>query len=75
MVDWLFEEESGKNPHERDDMAQAILERFGSNLCAKMAQAQLQYIMQGSRSMSDYSTKFELHMGRLENFNERSLIP
>ena len=64
----------GKYPRDWDAMAQAILERFGSNLCAETAQAQLQYITQGSRSVREYSAEFELHMGRLESFGERSLI-
>ena len=64
----------GKYPRDWDAMAQAILERFGSNLRAEMAQAQLQYITQGSRSVREYSAEFELHMGRLESFDERSLI-
>ena len=34
----------GKYPRDWDAMAQAILERFGSNLRAETAQAQLQYI-------------------------------
>ena len=55
-------------------MAQAILERFGSNLRAEMTHAQLQYITQGSRSVREYSPEFELHMGRLEIFDEHSLI-
>ena len=41
---------------------------------AETAQAQLQYITQGSRSVREYSAEFELHMGRLESFDERSLI-
>ena len=64
----------GKYPRDWDTMAQAILERFGSNLRAETAQAQLQYITQGSRSVREYSAEFELHMGRLESFDERSLI-
>ena len=64
----------GKYPRDWDTMAQAILERFGSNLCAEMAQAQLQYTTQGSRSVREHSAEFELHMGRLESFDERSLI-
>ena len=64
----------GKYPHDWDTMAQAILERFGSNLRAETAQAQLQYITQGGRSVREYSAEFELHMGRLESFDERRLI-
>ena len=64
----------GKYPRDWDTMAQAILERFGSNLRAETAQAQLQYITQGSQSAREYSAEFELHMGRLESFDERSLI-
>ena len=64
----------GKYPRDWDAMAQAILERFGSNLRAKTAHAQLQYITQGSRFMHEYSAEFELQMGRLESFDERSLI-
>ena len=64
----------GKYPHDWDAMAQAILERFGSNLYAETAQAQLQYITQSSRSVREFSAEFELHMGRLESFDERSLI-
>ena len=55
-------------------MAQAILERFGSKLRAETAQAQLQCITQSSQSVREYSAEFELHMGRLESFDERSLI-
>ena len=40
----------------------------------EMAQAQLQYITQGNRSVLEYSADFEFHMGRLEGFDERSLI-
>ena len=64
----------GKYPRDWDTMAQAILERFGSNLRVEMAQAQLQYITQGSRSVGEYSAEFELHMGHLESFDERGLI-
>ena len=64
----------GKYPHDWDTMAQAILERFGSNLHAKTAQAQLQYITQGSQFVGEYSAEFDLHMGRLESFDECSLI-
>ena len=64
----------GKYPHDWDTMTQAILERFGSNLRAETAQAQLQYITQGSRSVREYSAEFQLHMGRLESFDGRSLI-
>ena len=60
----------GKYPRDWDTMAQAILERFGSNLLAETAQAQLQYITQGSRSVREYSAEFELHMERLEIFDE-----
>ena len=43
-----------KHPRDWDTMAQAILERFGSNLRVETAQAQLQYITQGSRSVREY---------------------
>ena len=55
-------------------MAQTILERFGSNLGAKTAQTHLQYITQCSRSVREYSAEFDLDMGHLESFDERSLI-
>ena len=58
----------GKYPCDWDTMAQAILERFGWNLRVETAQAQFQYITQGSRSVHEYSAEFELHMGRLESF-------
>ena len=72
---WLLVQRNhGKYPRDWDTMEQAILERFGSSLRVETAQALLQYITQGSRSVREYSAEFELHMGRLESFDERSLI-
>ena len=51
-------------------MQQAILERFGSNIRAQEAHAKLLTISQGKRSVRDYTSEFEMLLGRLSTRDE-----
>ena len=49
----------GNYPIDWNTMANAILDRFGSNQGTQIAQAQLMNIKQGARSIQEYVAKFE----------------
>ena len=51
-------------------MQQAILDRFGSNIRAQEAQAKLLTISQGKRPVRDYTSEFEMLLGRLSTCDE-----
>ena len=58
---WLsyLRRNGGKYPADWSAMANAILERFGSNLRTQTAQAQLMNIKQGARPVREYAAEFE----------------
>ena len=73
---WLsyLRRNGGKYPADWSVMANAILDRFGSNLRTQTAQAQLMNIKQGARPVREYAAEFEQHMGRLDSFDESMLL-
>ena len=56
---------NNKPPQDWSTMQQAILDRFGSNIRAQEAHAKLLAISQGKRFVQDYTSEFEMLLGRL----------
>ena len=66
-----YEQRNGnKPPQDWSTMQQAILDRFGSNIRAQEAHAKLLTISQGKRSVRDYTSEFEMLLGRLSTRDE-----
>ena len=66
-----YERRNGnKPPQDWPTMQQAILDRFGSNIRAQEAQAKLLTISQGKRPVRDYTSEFEVLLGRLSTRDE-----
>ena len=66
-----YEQRNGKKPpQDWSTMQQAILDRFGSNIRAQEAHAKLLTISQGKRSVRDYTSEFEMLLGRLSTRDE-----
>ena len=61
---------SNKPPQDWSTMQQAILDHFGSNVRAQEAHAKLLTISQGKRSVQDYTSEFEMLLGRLSTWDE-----
>ena len=52
----------------------ALLDRFGSKLCAKQALANIVNLTQGTKSVREYVAEFELNIGRLDSSDEATLL-
>ena len=52
----------------------ALLDRFGSKLCAKQALANIVNLTQGTKSVKEYAVEFELNTGRLDSSDEATLL-
>ena len=66
-----YEQRNGnKPPQDWSTMQQAILDHFGSNIRAQEAHAKLLTISQGKRSVRDYTSEFEMLLGRLSTRDE-----
>ena len=61
---------NNKPPQDWSTMQQAILDRFGSNIRAQEAHAKLLKLSQGKRSVRDYTSEFEMLLGRLSTRDE-----
>ena len=57
-------------PQDWPTMQQAILDRFGSNIREAEAHAKLLTISQGKRSVREYTSEFEMLLGRLSTRDE-----
>ena len=62
-----------KPPQDWSTMQQAILDRFGLNIRAQEAHAKLLTISQGKSSVRDYTSEFEMLLGRLSTQNEATV--
>ena len=69
-----YERRNRHPPRDWASLAEALLERFGSNIRAQEAQSQLMHISQGQRPVREYASQFELLMGRLISYDEGMLL-
>ena len=55
-------------------LADLLLEWFGSNIHSQEAQSQLMTISQGSRPVREYASQFEMLLGRLDSYDEPMML-
>ena len=61
-------------PRDWAQLSTALLERFGSNIRSQEAQIQLMSISQGTRPVREYASQFETLLGRLDSYDESTLL-
>ena len=69
-----YERRNRHPPRDWASLANALLERFGSNIRAQEAQSQLMTISQGQRPVREYASQFELLLGRLSSYDEGMML-
>ena len=69
-----YERRNRQMPRDWAQLSTALLERFGSNIRSQEAQSQLMTISQGSRLVREYASQFEMLLGRLDSYDEATLL-
>ena len=73
----MYKRRNQNLPRDWLQLGDLLLERFGSNIHSQEAQlqeAQLMTISQGSRSVWEYASQFEMLLGCLDNYNDPMML-